>query len=256
MEFEINFLEKEIQKHRREINRIQEYYNSQIKPKRRIMDTTTDLSILMATGVFIGEMERERDRLIKIEEDKIDEIDEEIEEIKERLDPNYKLEKGYKLLCEELDDICEDSAQDATILIELAKRFRELGKYKNTEELAKKCEGLAQDIIEQEKHKKQLEKENKYNALIAKKRKLNSSTVSCSEDYFKLEKDFREIAGDSGYKDAIISADECRVVAVEKHEEERKRLQSKQWEQQGLCRYDGGKLSLFKKKCKICGKKK
>jgi len=43
---------------------------------------------------------------------------------------------------------------------------------------------------------------------------------------------------------------------ISEHEDEKQRQLSERWEEKGLCNYCGGTFSLFKKKCKSCGKKK
>jgi len=46
-----------------------------------------------------------------------------------------------------------------------------------------------------------------------------------------------------------------RRAEQERLEQQRREEQSKRWQQQGLCKYCGGKLTgLIKKKCKACGK--
>lgn len=49
----------------------------------------------------------------------------------------------------------------------------------------------------------------------------------------------------------------ARRITLEKQQradkQRKQKIQSDQWHAQGLCPFDGGKLSLFSKKCKVCG---
>jgi chemotaxis protein histidine kinase CheA len=72
----------------------------------------------------------------------------------------------------------------------------------------------------------------------------------------KAEQDAREAAERQQAAEAAkkAKAEQEAKEAKEAEEKRRKAEQQKQWQAQGLCKYCGGKLALFSKKCKSCGK--
>jgi cell fate (sporulation/competence/biofilm development) regulator YlbF (YheA/YmcA/DUF963 family) len=111
--------------------------------------------------------------------------------------------------------------------------FHKMEGYKDSEILAQECE-------------ERLARETHYQRLIEDKSKLEATEISEASiaDFRKLASNFKMM---NGYKNTTELSDKCRGEAEER--------QSKYWEKQGLCRYCGCGLGLFKKcKSKACAK--
>jgi hypothetical protein len=103
-------------------------------------------------------------------------------EILERLSPAERMEKHYQSLINE-----KKIAKDEKELLELAKKFREMEGYNDTEALAKECE---ENVLK-----------TKYDRLVQTKNK-----ASTEAEYQEFAKQFREM---NGYKDTAELAKEC-----------------------------------------------
>ena len=141
----------------------------------------------------------------------------------------------------------KENASSESKLLELSKSFRDMNGYKDTVALASECDSKYQLAIDERRRREIAAKEEYYMRLLENKDKLalEEITEPNLSGFCNLAEKFRQM---SGYKNAQKLSNECL--------EEARSRQSKLWESQGLCRYCGCSLGLFKKcKSKICGQK-
>jgi alpha-tubulin suppressor-like RCC1 family protein len=124
--------------------------------------------------------------------------------------------------------------------LELSKKFQNMKGYKNTVALAEECEKKYQQKIEEKQYENYTQLLEKKNILVAN----NISNYNIA-DFNNLAKEFLEMYG---YKNTYDLYDECKKEAENR--------QSMLWKSQGLCRYCGNQLGIFKKcKSKDCNQK-
>jgi alpha-tubulin suppressor-like RCC1 family protein len=160
---------------------------------------------------------------------------------RQRQEEKEKEETYAALLARKQDSLNEEQLE------QLARDFHNMNGYKDTKALAQECEEQLQQVIEERNRQEALARETHYQKLIEDKNKLEAQEITDAniDGFCKLLKEFRMM---SGYRDTTELA-----VACHKEAEER---QSKYWEKQGLCRYCGCELGLFKKcKSKDCARK-
>ena len=124
----------------------------------------------------------------------------------------------------------KNKASDEDVFRGLAKQFRAMNGYENTEELARECDVAAMKL--------------QYDQLVQAKNKASTEKV-----FLDLAKQFRSMNCYENTEELAKDCDNQYKVLKEKRE------QSERWEKQGLCRSCGGQIGgLFTKKCKVCGK--
>jgi TPR repeat protein len=118
--------------------------------------------------------------------------------------------------------------------------------YKDSAILFEECDKIRQSLIEEQKRQEAIARENIYMQLLEAKGQAEAKTDFNVQEFRTLADKFRNM---NRYKDTFALSQNCSAEAATR--------QSKLWESQGLCRYCGHKLGLFKK-CKNkerCGKK-
>jgi len=135
------------------------------------------------------------------------------QELKERREEQERLD-NYNKLVQEKNNASEKQ------LLDLAKQFRAMNGYKNTEELAKECETRYQELKTERIH-------NEYTTALATMQRLQETKTKKPEDLRKLAKDWTKLAGEfrvnADYMDSKELVDECRQESEMAYEKAKRR---------------------------------